>query len=44
MTIAVLDTGLTAHPAFANVPADAKFTKGHISGASCRRPTSTPRP
>ena len=33
MTIAVLDTGLdTAHPAFANVPADAKFTKDYISG------------
>ena len=33
MTIAVLDTGLdTAHPAFANAPADAKFTKGYISG------------
>ena len=33
MTIAVLDTGLdTAHPAFANAPADAKFTKDYISG------------
>ena len=33
MTIAVLDTGLdTAHPAFANTPADAKFTKDYISG------------
>lgn len=33
MTIAVLDTGLdTAHPAFANAPADAKFTKDHVSG------------
>lgn len=33
MTIAVLDTGLdTAHPAFANAPADAKFTKDYVSG------------
>lgn len=33
MTIAVLDTGLdTAHPAFANTPADAKFTKDYVSG------------
>ena len=33
MTIAVLDTGLdTAHPAAANAPADAKFTKDYISG------------
>ena len=33
MTIAVLDTGLdTAHPVFANAPADAKFTKDYISG------------
>lgn len=33
MTIAVLDTGLdTAHPAFANAPANAKFTKDYISG------------
>lgn len=33
MTIAVLDTGLdTAHPAFANAPADAKFTKDCVSG------------
>ena len=33
MTIAVLDTGLdTAHPAFANAPADAKFTRDYISG------------
>ena len=33
MTIAVLDTGLdTAHPAFANAPADAKFSKDYISG------------
>ena len=33
ITIAVLDTGLdTAHPAFANAPADAKFTKDYISG------------
>ncbi len=32
MTIAVLDTGLdTAHPAFANAPADAKFTKDYVS-------------
>ena len=29
MTIAVLDT---AHPAFANAPADAKFTKDYVSG------------
>lgn len=33
MTIAMLDTGLdTAHPAFANAPADAKFTKDYVSG------------
>lgn len=33
MTIAVLDTGLdTAHPAFANASADAKFTKDYVSG------------
>lgn len=33
MTIAVLDTGLdTAHPAFANAPADARFTKDYVSG------------
>lgn len=33
MTIAVLDTGLdTAHPAFANAPADAKFAKDYVSG------------
>lgn len=33
MTIAVLDTVLdTAHPAFANAPADAKFTKDYVSG------------
>lgn len=33
MTIAVLDTGLdTVHPAFANAPADAKFTKDYVSG------------
>ena len=33
MTIAVLDTGLdTAHPSFANAPADAKFTKDYVSG------------
>lgn len=33
MTIAVLDTGLdTAHPAFTNASADAKFTKDYVSG------------
>lgn len=33
MTIAGLDTGLdTAHPAFANASADAKFTKDYVSG------------
>lgn len=33
MTIAGLDTGLdTVHPAFANAPADAKFTKDYVSG------------
>ena len=33
MTIAVMDACMdTAHPAFANAPADAKFTKDYISG------------
>lgn len=33
MTIAVLDTGLdTAHPAFVDASADAKFTKDYVSG------------